>query len=136
MLIRSLLLICISLLSASVQAVRHHHASIDQAQWQVESSRIRCELNQIIPYYGKGRFTISSGGELSFIANTFTPMPNDGTVSIMSIPPFWRALDSKELGQSVLSKGYMPFHVSGQLAARMLDELDAGMQPTFKYKNS
>jgi len=136
MLIRSLLLIFFVLISTSVQAVRHYHASIEQAQWQVESTRIRCELNQVIPYYGKGRFTISSGGELSFIANTFAPMPHDGTASIMSMSPFWRASDSKELGQSVLSKGHMPFHISGQLAARMLNELDSGMQPTFKYKDS
>ena len=124
------------LISTPVGAVRHYQATIEQAFWEVESSRIRCELNQIIPYYGKGRFVISAGGELSFVANTFAPMVREGTVSVISIPPFWRAVDAKELGQSILSKGHMPFHITKDLATRMLSELDAGMQPTFKYKDS
>jgi sodium-type flagellar protein MotY len=136
MLNRCLLLIPILLLSTSSQAVRHYYANIEQAQWQVESSRLRCELNQTIPYYGKGSFVISAGGEMSFMVNTHTAMPKDSTVSIMSIPPFWRSSESKELVQSVLSKGHMPFHVTGELASRMLYELDTGMHPTFKYKDS
>ena len=135
MFIRYLLCMGLILLPASSQAVRHYYANLDQAQWQLESSRIRCELNQVIPYYGKGRFIKSAGGELSFMAHTFAPMASEGTVSVMSMPPFWRAEDIKELGQSVLSRGFMPFHITGQLAARMLSELDTGMQPTLKYKD-
>ena len=133
---RCLLLLSIVLFSTSVLAVRHYYANIEQAGWQVESSRLRCELNQIIPYYGKGRFVISEGGEMSFKANTHTPMVRDGTVSLMSMPPFWRLSEIKELGQSTLSKGHMPFHITGEMAARMLYELDSGMQPTFKYKDN
>lgn len=135
MFIRSLLLISLFLFSASAQAVLHYYASVEQADWSVESSRIRCELNHIIPYYGKGRFIISSGGNMSFMAHTFTPINHDGTVSITSVPPFWKVADSKEMGQSVLSKGDIPFNIFGELATRMLYELDAGMQPTFKYKD-
>jgi outer membrane protein OmpA-like peptidoglycan-associated protein len=133
---RYLLLIFSILLASSAQAVRHFHASIEQAQWRVESSRIRCELSQPIPYYGKGRFVVSAGGELSFMTSTFAPMARDGTVSVMSVPPFWKVAQTRQLGQSVLSRGYMPVHITGELAARILHELDAGMQPAFKYKDS
>lgn len=133
---RHLLPVILLLFSTSVQAARHYYANFEQAQWQVESSRLRCELNQKIPYYGEGRFVISSGGEMAFMTYAQTPMVRDGTVSVMSESPFWRASESKELGQSTLSKGHMPFHITGELVARMLYELDAGMQPTFKYKDS
>lgn len=133
---RVILLIIFSLLPTSAQAVRHYYANIEQAQWQVESSRLRCELNQVIPYYGIGRFVIAAGGDMSFIGNTNIPMPRSGAVSIVSMSPFWRADELKELGESSLSKGNMPFHITGELVARMLDELASGMQATLKYKDS
>jgi len=133
---RRLLLIILILFSTSAQAVRHYYANFEQAQWQVESSRLSCELSQMIPYYGKGRFVISAGGEMSFMTYTHTAMVRDGAVSVMSMSPFWRASEAKELGQSVLSRGHMPFHITGELVGRILYELDAGMQPTFKYKDN
>ena len=132
---RLFLTICI-LLPVSAQALTHYYADIDQAEWQVEQTRIRCELNQIIPYYGKARFVISAGGEMSFWANTFTPILANGAATVVSMPPFWRASDPKELGQSTIAKGDIPFHITGGLANRMLYELDLGMEPTFKYKDS
>ncbi len=129
-----ILLLCL-LLPASAQAIRHYQASIEQSQWSTHSTKIRCELNHTIPRYGQGSFVHSSGGELSFIVNSSLPAMRDSVASVLSIAPFWKPAPDKEIGQLALVKGKMPLYVRGELATRMLYELDLGMSPTFQYKD-
>jgi len=128
------LLLCF-LLPASAQAIRHYQASIVQSQWSAQSTKVRCELNHEIPYFGRGSFVYSSGGELSFLVKTSMPAIRNSVVSVLSVAPFWKPGINKELGHLSMVKGDMPFYVRGELATRMLYELDLDMSPTFHYKD-
>jgi sodium-type flagellar protein MotY len=128
------LLLCL-LLPTSAQAIRHYQASIEQSQWTIQTNKVRCELNHQIPGYGLGSFVFSSGGELSFVVKATIPLIRDSVANVLSKSPFWRTGSDKELGQLSMTKGKMPFYVSGDLVTRMMYELDLGMFPTFQYKD-
>ena len=127
-----LILLC---MTRQILAIQHFQASIEESRWVVQSSPVRCELNHSIPRYGYGSFVHSSGGELSFVLNAMQPSAKDSVANMFSVPPFWKAGAKKELAQLSLAKGGMPFYISRDLALRMLYELDAGMMPTFQYKD-
>ncbi len=127
-----LILLC---MTRQILAIQHFQASIEESRWVVQASPIRCELNHSIPRYGYGSFVHSSGGELSFVLNVMQPSAKDSVANMISVPPFWKPGARKELAQLSLAKGEMPFYISRNLALRMLYELDAGMMPTFHYKD-
>lgn len=117
-------------------AIQRYQATIEQSRWDVNASRIRCELNHAIPRYGKGSFVYSAGGELAFMMNLVTEPPiKDGMASIKSVPPFWKPGAEKDLGQLNLSRGKTPFYITRDLALRLLYELEAGFMPTLQYKD-
>lgn len=99
------------------------------------SSPIQCEMLHSITHYGNVRFVYSSGGELAFQLHSLEASPVESVASLYSIVPFWRDLEEKELAQLTISKGNMPVYVGGNLAKRMLYELQAGRHPTFHYKD-
>ena len=132
---KKLILSIVLLFPLHLQAMQHFQASIEESRWVLQSSPVRCELNHSIPRYGYGSFVHSAGGELSFMLNTLQPSVKDTVASMVSVPPFWKPGAEKELAQLSLAKGSMPFYVSRDLALRMLYELEAGMLPTFQYKD-
>lgn len=135
MVYRFIIFLMFILLSASAQAIRPYQASIEQSQWSVQASRIRCELNHVIPRYGQGSFVHSSGGELSFMVKAIMPVMGGSVVNVLAVAPFWKPSVNKKLGQLSIGKGNMPFYVADEMATRMLHELDLDMSPTFQYKD-
>ena len=132
----SLISLFILLLSVPAQAgLQRYQASIEQSEWHVYATPIRCELHHPVPRYGLASFVYSAGGELAFEMHVLDPAVQDSVASMVSIAPFWKPGEEKELGQLSLSRGKVPFYVSRQLAQRMLYELDAGRFPTLQYKD-
>lgn len=125
----------ILLLPLSLQAVQRYQSAVVDADWSVHSSPIYCELVHIIDHYGDGRFVFSSGGELAFQLHVMEPARRESVASLYSIAPFWREKNEKELAQLTISKGKMPVYVGGDLAYRMMYELQLGHEPTFHYKD-
>ncbi len=123
------------LFSVSLPAVQRFHSSVEEATWHVHSSPIYCELIHNISHYGDGRFVFSSGGELAFQLHVLEPARRESVASLYSIAPFWRYQNEKELAQLTISKGKVPVYVGGNLAYRMLYELQEGRDPTFHYKD-
>ena len=117
-------------------AIQRYQASIEESRWELSTSPLQCELIHPVPRYGRGRFVYSAGGELAFEMHVEVEPPvKDSVASMMSMPPFWKPGQQKELAQLSLSKGKMPFYASRDLALRMLYELDAGSFPTLHYKD-
>jgi len=112
-----------------------YQASIEQSDWHVFSSPLRCELHHPVPRYGLASFVYSAGGELAFIMHSIDPAMQDSVANVVSTAPFWKPGKDKELGQLSLSRGKTPFYVSRRLAQRMLYELDASRMPTLQYKD-
>jgi len=130
----SVLIICLCF-SFSLQAVQRYQSSVDESKWRVNTSPIHCELVHDISHYGDGRFVYSSGGELAFQLRVLQAAPRDSVASLLSVSPFWRGANEKELAQLTITKGRMPVYIGGNLALRMLYELQAGWHPTFHYKD-
>ena len=61
--------------------------------------------------------------------------PRESVASLYSVSPFWRNPKHKDLAELTLFKGEMPVYVGGNLALRLLYELEAGREPTFHYKD-
>jgi len=128
--------LCICLLfTTSLPAVQRFHSTVEDATWHVHSSPIYCELIHNISHYGDGRFVFASGGELAFQLHVLEPARRESVASLYSIAPFWRYKNEKELAQLTISKGRVPVYVGGDLAYRMLYELQEGRDPTFHYKD-
>lgn len=122
-------------LSFSLSAVQRFHSSVEDATWHVHSTPIYCELVHNIDHYGDGRFVFSSGGELAFQLHTKEASRRESVASLYSVAPFWRGSNMRELAQLTLSSGEMPIYIGGDLAYRMLYELQKGYDPTFHYKD-
>lgn len=128
-------IVCYSL-SFSLYAVQRYQSSIDVSEWNVSSSPIFCEMVHPIESFGSGRFTYSSGGELAFqlqVQQAAAPINN--VANLYSVSPFWRESRQRELAQIAISKGRVPIYIGGNLAKRMLHELEAGRHPTLHYKD-
>ncbi|MCW9012632.1 MAG: OmpA family protein [Gammaproteobacteria bacterium] len=128
------ILICV-LVSSLATASQRYQASLEQSQWQLKTSPVRCELVHPIPRYGQGLFVHSAGGELAFEIHVLQPSMRDSAASVLSVPPFWKPGNEVELGQLSIFKGDMPIYMSQDMALKMLYELDKGMMPTFQYKD-
>jgi len=122
-------------MSLNLPAVQRFHSSVEEATWHVHSSPIYCELIHNISHYGDGRFVFSSGGELAFQLHVLESARRESVASLYSIAPFWRYENEKELAQLTISRGKVPVYVGGDLAYRMLYELQKGYDPTFHYKD-
>jgi len=132
---RLLITLLFLILSFSLHAAQRYQSSVDEANWKVHSSPIQCEMLHDIDHYGQGRFIYSSGGELAFQLHSREAARRNSVASLYSFAPFWREPEEKELAQLTISKGNMPFYIGGDLAYRMLYELQAGRHPTFHYKD-
>jgi len=121
--------------SLNLPAVQRFHSTVEEATWHVHSSPIYCELIHNISHYGDGRFVFSSGGELAFQLHVLEAARRESVASLYSIAPFWRYKNEKELAQLTISKGKVPIYVGGDLAYRILYELQKGRDPTFHYKD-
>ena len=123
------------LLSSNLQAVQRYQTTMSNSNWDVFSSPIQCEMVHNINHYGNGRFVFSSGGELAFQLHALEPARLESVASLYSVAPFWREARKRELAQLTVSQGGMPVYVGGNLAYRMLYELQEGRHPTFHYKD-
>ncbi|VAW62027.1 hypothetical protein MNBD_GAMMA08-2926 [hydrothermal vent metagenome] len=123
------------LFTTNLHTVQRYQTMMDAADWRVTSSPIHCEMAHHISHFGSGLFVFSSGGELAFQLHSLEPARRNSVTSLYSISPFWHKPNEKELAQLTLSKGKMPVYVGGELAYRILYELQEGRHPTFHYKD-
>ncbi len=122
-------------LSFSALSVQRFYSPIVESEWWVSSSQIRCELVHKISHYGEARFVYSSGGELAFQLYSWEPARRDSMTNLSSIAPFWRQPKETDLAELALSKGNYPVYFGGNLAYKMLYELQEGYDPLFHYKD-
>ena len=123
-------------ISFNLHAVQRYQSSIISSEWNVTSSPIFCELVHPIDRFGNGRFIYASGGELAFqlhVKQAAAPINN--VANLYSVSPFWREPQERELAQLPISEGRTPVYIGGNLALRMLHELEAGRHPTLHYKD-
>lgn len=128
--LRILSVMMLLLLSGSLKA--HEFLAGIDAEWHLEPSATQCRLWQGIPQYGIAVFEIESGAYISFYLESDRPAVHEGSGKLKIRSPFWRPGPGPvEIGEVKTSKGKRPVSISRQQTDRIVDELKAGMMPTF-----
>ncbi len=109
-------------------------ADMDVSRWQVRSSPLSCRMEHQIPGFGQAVFLRPSGGRLSLVLESWTPVLQKGEADVTVERPLWKPGDG--LPQPVLTRvpvgdGRALINLDGGLAERLFSELGKGWQPTF-----
>ncbi|WP_172840224.1 flagellar protein MotY [Solemya pervernicosa gill symbiont] len=129
----SLVLLLLVSLSARAE-YQSYAATLESSSWSAISSKGSCELSHIIPYYGIATFVRRIDSDMVFFISTNREEARSGKAHISSYPTGWQSSQQvREVGSTRMSKGRRPFYIKGEMALRMLYELEEGMQPTFSY---
>jgi len=110
---------------------------IENADWEVISGPLLCELTQKIPEYGEAKFTRKPLQGLTFSMSVFREPKHPGNARLISRTPTWREKEEedRDLGTIPLVVSKTPFYLHNGWARRLLAELERGMNPLFRYSD-
>ncbi|WP_372760916.1 OmpA family protein [Pseudoalteromonas sp.] len=119
-------------------AVRHYTADHDNSTWQVvKTTRLQCQLNHEVPYYGAAVFNVyaSKNKNLTFNLDMVVRPDNYAIAGLKAVPPAWRAgAPARDIASMKLLKQF-DGELGNSTAWEMLTELEKGYQPTFYYQD-
>ncbi len=139
----SLLPLSLGLLTsvASINAhaiMREYTANADMSNWQmVKTSRLECQLNHEVPYYGEAIFSTSASKnkDVNFNLDMVVRPDNYSIAGLKAVPPSWRAgMPARDLANMKLLRKF-DGELGNKTAWEMLTELEKGYQPTFYYQD-
>lgn len=132
------LILTIATVSNSAMATDVRYvASPQQSQWQMlTNTPLECRLVHPIPNYGDAVFSSRASKKinLDFELKMKRPMGETRDVSLVSMPPAWRAGEGAERITSIRFFQQFDGYVGGQTAWSILSELEQGRYPTFSYQ--
>ncbi|MGS0536170.1 flagellar protein MotY [Pseudoalteromonas sp. SaAl2] len=130
----------IALLSSSLAdaAMRQYSADADTSQWEVvKTTRLQCQLNHEVPYYGEAIFstTASKNKDVLFNLDMVVRPDNYSIAGLKAVPPSWRAgLAARDIANMKLLRKF-DGELGNKTAWEMLTELEKGYYPTFYYQD-
>lgn len=128
-----------ALLSVSTHAaMRNYSANQDSSNWEVvKTTRLQCQLNHEVPYYGEAIFkaSASKNKNLTFNLDMVVRPENYAIAGLKAVPPSWRSgLPARDIANMKLLKKF-DGELGNQTAWEMLTELEKGFYPTFYYQD-
>ena len=128
-----------ALLSVSAHAaMRNYSANQDSSNWEVvKTTRLQCQLNHEVPYYGEAIFkaSASKNKNLTFNLDMLVRPENYAIAGLKAVPPSWRSgLPARDIANMKLLKKF-DGELGNQTAWEMLTELEKGFYPTFYYQD-
>ena len=128
-----------ALLSVSAHAaMRNYSANQDSSNWEVvKTTRLQCQLNHEVPYYGEAIFKASASKtkNLTFNLDMVVRPENYAIAGLKAVPPSWRSgLPARDIANMKLLKKF-DGELGNQTAWEMLTELEKGFYPTFYYQD-
>ena len=122
----------------SQAAMRQYTATQDNSNWEVvKTTRLQCQLNHEVPYYGEAIFKASASKNKNLIFNLdMVVRPDNYAISgLKAVPPTWRAgLPARDIANMKLLKKF-DGELGNKTAWEMLSELEKGYYPTFYYQD-
>lgn len=119
-------------------AMRQYAADQDNSNWDmVKTSRLQCQLNHEVPYYGEAIFkaSASKNKDLTFNLDMVVRPDNYAIAGLKAVPPSWRAgLPARDIADMKLLKKF-DGELDNKTAWEILTELEKGYQPTFYYQD-
>ena len=106
-------------------------ASIDQTDWQLQSSKFECRLSQSIPDFGTAVFERKAGEALQFVLDSAQASLLGRETLVVAESPSWLPGNStREIGK-IRNKPKSQVKVDQQLANDILVSLYKGQSPAF-----
>ncbi|MEL0640833.1 OmpA family protein [Pseudoalteromonas aliena] len=122
----------------SQAAMRQYTATQDNSNWEVvKTTRLQCQLNHEVPYYGEAIFkaSASKSKNLTFNLDMVVRPENYAIAGLKAVPPTWRAgLPARDIANMKLLKKF-DGELGNKTAWEMLSELEKGYYPTFYYQD-
>lgn len=119
-------------------AMRQYTANQDNSNWNlVKTTRLQCQLNHEVPYYGEAIFkaSASKNKDLTFNLDMVVRPENYAIAGLKAVPPSWRAgRPARDIADMKLLKKF-DGELGNKTAWEMLTELEKGNQPTFYYQD-
>ncbi|NWL16895.1 OmpA family protein [Pseudoalteromonas sp. Scap03] len=119
-------------------AMRQYTASQDNSNWNlVKTTRLQCQLNHEVPYYGEAVFkaSASKNKDLTFNLDMVVRPENYAIAGLKAVPPSWRAgRPARDIADMKLLKKF-DGELGNKTAWEILTELEKGNQPTFYYQD-
>ncbi len=129
-------LFCSFSVSASYKV---YEAELGESDWQFNGNPLGCQLTHKVPYYGKATFNKQAGKKqslefnLSYKRQAVTAVK---VASIQSLSPAWLPEQrARDLGEVEIRTGKHIFHTLDTASWKLLNELEVGRFPTFRYQN-
>ena len=128
-----------ALMSYSSQAaMRQYSANQDNSNWEViKKTRLQCQLNHEVPYYGEAIFkaSASKNKNLTFNLDMVVRPDNYDIAGLKAVPPAWSSgLPARDITTMKLLKKF-DGELGNKTAWEMLTELEKGFHPTFYYQD-
>lgn len=124
--------------ATSGAAMRSYEATPDNATWLLaKNSRLMCQLNHKIPYYGDALFASSASKNkaVNFNLDMMVRPQHYAVAGLKAVPPKWQpGKASRDLASMKLLKQF-DGELGNKTAWLMLSELEKGNQPTFYYQD-
>ena len=119
-------------------AMRQYSANADTSQWHVvKTTRLQCQLNHEVPYYGEAIFSANASKNKDVLFNLdMVVRPDSYSVAgLKAVPPTWRAgRPARDLANMKLLRKF-DGELGNQTAWEMLTELEKGYHTTFYYED-
>jgi len=130
------LLLSISNLSNASYKV--YEAELSESKWLFDGNPLGCQLTHQVPFYGDATFSKQPGinKDLEFNLSYKRQSINSVKVaSIQSLSPAWLPQQqARHLGEVPINKGSNIFSTTNIASWKLLNELEVGRFPTFRYQ--
>lgn len=108
---------------------------IDEANWNVTSTKFECRLEQPIPAFGKAVFSRRAGEQVKFYLNSQMNLMAKGLAVVVADSPRWGMSGlPQQLATVKVRNGNRPIAIESVLAARLLATLEQGKMPRIGHK--
>jgi len=115
-----------------------YEADLSESQWVFAGNPLGCQLTHNVPHYGDAIFKEHAGKNkaLQFGLNyKRQPITATSTASVHSLSPSWQPTQRpRDLGEIAISSGPQIFKAKDTASWKLLNELEVGRFPTFRYQ--
>ena len=115
-----------------------YEAALSESDWQFSGNPLECKLTHSVPSYGDALFAKQAGKKQSLefkLGYKRQPITAVKVASIQSLSPSWLPKQRpRNLGNIKISPGSHIFQTKDTASWKILNELEVGRFPTFRYQ--
>ena len=115
-----------------------YEADLSESEWVFSGNPLGCQLRHSVPHYGDAIFREGAGKNrtLQFVLNyKRQPITATKVASVQSLSPLWQPTQRpRNLGEIAISPGPQIFKAADIASWKLLNELEVGRFPTFRYQ--